>query len=190
MTVEEYCELLKSRLDGKRFHHSLCVAKKAKELSGIYGADPEKMYLAGLLHDITKNTNSEKQLKLCDDFGIIKDEIFLASPDVWHAFTGAAYVENVLGIKDNAIISAIRYHTTGKADMSREEKIIFIADLTSSDRCYPDVEVMRAKAEESLDSAMLYALIFLLGDLSKRNKPIHPLTLEAYNHLMLNKKND
>lgn len=187
MTAEEYTVLLKGRLNEKRFRHSLNVAEKAKELSIKYGADPEKMYLAGLLHDITKNTNCEEQLKLCDDFGIIKDDIFLASPDVWHAFTGAAYVENVLGIKDDAVISAIRYHTTGKAGMSKEEKIVFIADLISADRCYPDIETMREKAEEGLDGAMLYALVFLLGDLSKRNKPIHPLTLEAYNYFILNK---
>ena len=188
MTVEDYKSLLQSRLDEKRYYHSLCVADEAKRLALKYGADADKMYLAGLLHDITKYETLEEQLQMFSKYGIILTDIEKSSPAVWHAYTGALFVENKLGITDQSIVSAIKYHSTGKADMTLEQKIVYIADLTSADRVYPDVEVTRQLVEESLDKTILYVLKFTLKNLSGKSLVIHPDTLDAYNYLIINSK--
>ncbi len=182
--MEQYKELLKSRLKEKRYHHSLCVADEARRLAEIYGADPDKMYLAGLLHDITKNLSDNQQLQTFKKFGIMLSVTEAASPLIWHAMSGALVVEHELGITDEDIISSIRYHTTGKADMTLCQKIIFVADLTSADRCYPDIAEIRAAADRDLDECMLGILKFTIKDIVSKNKPLHPDTLDAYNFLI------
>lgn len=177
----EYIELLKSRLDEYRFHHSLCVADEAKRLAIKYGADPERAYLAGLLHDITKNSDSTEHLQIFSQFGIILNDIEKDAKKLWHAMSGAAFVEHVLKIDDKEIISAIRYHTTAKANMSLFEKIIFLADFTSRDRNYSDVSVIRQYVDESLDKAFIYALQYSICDLVNNKKRVHLDTLAAFN---------
>lgn len=180
--------MLQSRLDEKRYYHSLCVADEAKRLASKYGADADKMYLAGLLHDITKNESAQEQLQIFKEYGIILSDVEKRAEAVWHAYTGALFVENKLGLTDEDIVSSIKYHSTGKADMTLSQKIIYIADLTSKDRSYPDVEVTRQLVEESLDKAILYVLKFTLKNLSRKDLVIHPDTLKAYNYLIINSK--
>ena len=137
---DEYKDLLKERLTEKRFHHSLCVADEAKRLAKKYGADTEKAYLAGLLHDITKNSNIQEHFNIFKNFGIALNEIELPAEKLWHAISGSAYVKYILKINDEEIFDAIRYHTTAKADMSLLSKVIYLADFTSADRDYEDVD--------------------------------------------------
>lgn len=184
--IDELKSLLKERLTEKRYLHSLAVADEAARLAEILKADVQKMYVAGLLHDICKNETVEQQLQLFSQFGIMLTDIEKASPSVWHAYSGALYIKNVLGIDDEDIISSVRYHTTGKADMTLSEKIIYIADLTEVNRDYPDVDVVRALLKDDIDKAIIYVLKYTLKKLSADNKPIHPNTLDAYNFLVLN----
>ena len=97
-------------------------------------------------------------------------------------------VEHELGITDEDIISSIRYHTTGKADMTLCQKIIFVADLTSADRSYPDIEEIRAAANRDLDECIIGILKFTIKDIVSKNKPLHPDTLDAYNYLITERK--
>ena len=184
--IDELKSLLKDRLTEKRYLHSLAVADEAARLAEILEADVQKMYVAGLLHDICKNETAEQQLQLFSQFGIMLTDIEKASPSVWHAYSGALYIKNVLGIDDEDIISSVRYHTTGKADMTLSEKIIYIADLTEVNRDYPDVDVVRALLKDDIDKAIIYVLKYTLKKLVADNKPIHPNTLDAYNFLVLN----
>lgn len=184
--IDELKSLLKERLTEKRYLHSLAVADEAARLAEILKADVQKMYVAGLLHDICKNETVEQQLQLFSQFGIMLTDIEKASPSVWHAYSGALYIKNVLGVDDEDIISSVRYHTTGKADMTLSEKIIYIADLTEVNRDYPDVDVVRALLKDDIDKAIIYVLKYTLKKLSADNKPIHPNTLDAYNFLVLN----
>ena len=182
--MQDYKLLLKDRLNEKRYYHSLCVADEAKRLALKYGADPEKMYLAGLLHDITKNISDNEQLQTFKKFGIMLSVAEKSSPLIWHAMTGALVVENELRIIDEDIISSIRYHTTGKANMTLCQKIIFVADLTSADRNYPDIDEIRAKANRDLDECIIDILKFTICDIVAKNNPLHPDTLDAYNYLI------
>lgn len=185
MNFNEYKEIIKPKMSEKRYIHSVNVAKQAKHLAKIYGVEEEKALTAGILHDIAKEMPTEEQLQIITNSGIILDNIQQRAMKLWHSITGSIYVKEVLGIEDEDIINAIRFHTTGRANMSMLEKIIFIADFTSAERDFKGVATMRKKADKNLDDAMLYGFKFTFCDLTKRNLAIHPDELNCYNEIIL-----
>lgn len=182
---EQFIEIIRTRLSDYRFRHSLCVADEAARLARKYGADAEKAYTAGILHDIMKDADENTQLQMLSEFAIIPDETARASRTLWHAITGAAFIEHILGVDDGDILQAVRYHTTGRAGMSLLQKVLFVADFTSADRTYPDVDVMRRLADESLDKAIVYGIDYTIRELLAGGRPIHPDTVAAYNDVVL-----
>lgn len=183
-----YKRLLREKLDDYRFLHSLNVAESAEHLATLYGADKEKAYLAGLLHDIMKNENNAYMLKMMEKGGIILSRTEKANPKLWHAMAGMVCLRDEYGITDEEILSSVRYHTTGKAGMSLFDKIIYVADYISAERNYPDVDVMRHLSyEKGLDEACLYSLQYTLKALSSKETVIHPDSLDFYNELIINK---
>lgn len=185
MNLDEYKNLIKSKMSEHRFVHSVNVSKEARKLAKIYGADAEKAAIAGILHDITKEMPVEEQLKFITDSGIILDNVQKNAPKLWHGISGSIYIKENLDINDADILNAIRYHTTGRAGMSLLEKIIFVADFTSQERTYKGVSTMRKKSRKTLDEAMLYGFKFTFSDLSKRELAIHPDELACYNEIVL-----
>jgi len=185
--VDEFKQLIKGKLKEERYIHSLNVADSAVHLAEKYGADTEKAYVAGLLHDVMKNENEANQLKILKDNGILLNQTELNNPKLWHAMSGAVYVKTVLGIDDEQIIGAIRYHTTGKCNMTLLEKVIYIADYISAERDYEDADVMRTLSEQSLEEAALYSLKFSLKSLSKNERVIHTDSVNFYNELIIEK---
>ena len=121
---EQYISLLKERLKETRFQHSLNVADAAVMLAKKFGADEDKAYLAGLLHDITKNETDENQLQIMESGGIILSKTQRENPKLWHAMSGMVYLRDVLGITDEEVLGAVRWHTTGKAGMTLLEKVV------------------------------------------------------------------
>lgn len=113
------------------------------------------------------------------------DNITLRQQQLWHAVASSAYAQNELDIYDPEILNAIRYHTTARRGMSPLEQVIYLADVTSSERDYPGVQRMRLLAEKSLKEAMRESLKFILGDLTRRNLQIVQDTWEAYNEYIL-----
>lgn len=182
---EEYKRLLKKRLNEKRYNHSLAVADEALRLARKYGGNEEKCYLAGLLHDITKNASCEEHLNIFETFGIILNDVEKNAEKLWHAISGSAYIKHVLLIEDEEVLDAIRYHTTAKSQMSHTALILYLADFTSADRDYEDVDEMRRLVDISLQDAYKYALRYTVTDLANRSKPIHTDTLNAYNEAFL-----
>ncbi len=186
----EYKEILKKRLNPKRYNHSLCVANEAVRLAQKYGGDCDKAYLAGLLHDITKNDSPEEHLHIFSEFGIMLNDVENNAEKLWHAISGAAYIENILGLDDKEIITAVRYHTTAREDMTQLEKLLYLADFTSADRDYEDIDIMRQKVEISMEEALTYALSYTINDLVSRGKPLHIDTVKAYNQVALEGENN
>ncbi len=183
--VEQYKAIIRARLGDYRYHHSLCVADEAARLARVYGGNEQTAYTAGLLHDILKDTDRKTQLQMFEDFGILLDDVESQVTKLWHAHIGAAFLEHVLQIDDRDILNAVRYHTTGRAGMSLLEKIVFVADFTSADRDYPDVDEVRRRTAVSLEDTMIYALAYTIRDLIDRGQAIHPDTLAIYNELLL-----
>jgi nicotinate-nucleotide adenylyltransferase len=176
----DYRELIKPRMSEYRFNHSCAVAQRAKHLAEIWGADPEKAFVAGMVHDICKDIPKEEQLKCITENGIISDDVLLSNPSLWHSAAGSIFLPTV-GVTDPEILSAVRYHTSARANMTLLEEIIYMADITSADRVYDDVDYVRQLCEESLHKATLYALAYIVGDLARQNRPISRDTWEAYN---------
>lgn len=183
-----YLDILKERLSPYRLHHSLEVAKSAEQLAEKYGYDAQKAYLMGLLHDITKEADAGETLALAQKYAISMTQLEKDNKKLWHAITGAGYIKNELGIDDDEILTAVRYHTTGRMGMSLGEKILFIADFISSDRTYDGVESMRQKAQISLETAMLEGIEFTITELVEKHAPVHPDTFNAYNDIIVNYK--
>lgn len=181
----EYKELLKNRLTPKRYNHSLCVADEAVRLAEKYGGDVEKAYLAGLLHDITKNATPQEHLHIFEEFGIMLNSVEKNAEKLWHAISGSAFIEHKLNVCDSEIITAVRFHTTARKGMTLLEKLLYLADFTSADRDYDDVDIMRQKVDISIQSALEYALSYTINDLVSQNKPLHIDTVEAYNEITL-----
>lgn len=181
MGYKMYEDIISQRMKAARFRHSKNVSKEAVRLAKKYGADPDKAELAGILHDATKETESEEQMELIAKAGIELSELERESPKLWHAISGAAFVKVVLGIDDQEVIDAIRYHTTGRAAMTLLDKVIFIADFISADRDYEGVDSMRKIAEKNLDEAVLEGMAFTIADLAERKLTIAPDTFAGYN---------
>ncbi len=181
LTEAEVVALLRARLKPDRFEHSLNVAEQAAYLAKRHHYDEQIARMTGLLHDICKNDNLDIQLQIIRDSDIILTDIEKRSPQLYHAMAGASYLRDKLGVSDPDVLHAVRYHTTGRAGMSKLEKIVYIADLTSAERSYPDVDTVRRLAEDSLEAAMVYALEFLLCDLVRKKQYLHPDSVAAYN---------
>lgn len=187
MTYDEINEKLKSLLQEKRYIHSVGVSETAVRLAKIYGADEEKAKIAGLIHDAAKNLSKDDMLAECEKLGVKLDKIELANMAIVHATMADKYVHREFGIDDKEILSAVRYHTTGKENMTVLEKIIYIADMVEPNRDYNGVEKLRDLVEKNLDQACIAALaqtiLFTIGE----GKLIHPNTIFAYNDLLLKK---
>ncbi len=186
--TDEYIKIIKERLSDYRFHHSVCVAEKARELAEKNNLDEKKAYVAGILHDIMKEEDYEIQRAEIEKAGCVMTPLEKENKKVYHQMSGAAYVKNHLGITDSDIINGIRYHTTGRENMTLFEMIIYLADFTSADRNYPDVEEMRRQTDKSLYDGMLYSLRYTIIDIASHNRQIHPDTLLCYNWVLDKKK--
>ena len=176
-----YKQEIRKHLGDARYIHSLNVADSALYLAKKYGEDTEKAYTAGLLHDILKEMpKTEMREYIMSHYELTVLEQL--TPNVWHQIADAIFVkENYL--EDEDIINAIHYHTTGRAGMSKLEKIVYVADFISAERNYPDVDIMRGEAEKSLEEAMLYSLKYTINKLLNLGCPIHPDTVAAYNEI-------
>ena len=167
-----------------RYIHTLGVEQQARQLANIYGVDEKKAAIGGVLHDICKHMEPDYLVQIILDSpekdSYPCEEELRKTPQLLHSYAGGIYVRNELGITDQEMIDAIRYHTTGRADMTTLEKIIYLADFTSAERDYPDVEVLRNLVKISLDESMAYALEFVQADLTRRGLAINRDTQEAY----------
>ena len=182
----ECFDAVRNRLSVKRFTHCQMVAKAAKRLAKIYHEDEKKAEIAGILHDIVKEKDKKSLLKIIQGEGTMLSPVEKSSPKIWHAMAGAIYCKKWLGIENEQILNAIRYHTTARKNMTTFEKIIYIADCISDDRKYREVDFERKLAKRDLDMALLFHLKLSIKLLCEKNCPIHPATLDCYNQLCNN----
>ena len=180
---EFYKNLLKSKMSEKRYYHSLCVADEAVQFAKENGADVDKCYLAGLLHDICKEVNDAENEKTVLNSNLDVCYIEKKTQPLWHAIAGAEFVKNQLGINDSEIIGAIRYHTVGRKSMTMVEKIIFLADYVSKDRDYDGVKELRDFCHKDFKNGMRQAVSFSIKDLVDKNSLIPVSMIECYNDL-------
>ena len=138
-----------------------------------WGVDVTDAARAGLLHDITKALDGPLQLTLCQEYGTILDDFSKRYPKTLHALTGSLVAERIFG-ENEAVVSAIRSHTTGKAGMNLLEKIIYVADYMEPNRAFPGVEQLRVLATVDLDAALRLGLEYTLEHLRKQGAEVSP----------------
>lgn len=177
---------LKDNLNEERYIHTLGTAECAKELALKFNLDSEKAYLAGLLHDCAKCFSNEKLLDIIHKY-LQVEECEMLNYKTLHAPVSAYIAEKEFNITDSEILSAIRWHTLGKLDMSNFEKIIFIADKiepNTRDKEYSDKIRILLDEEKGLDKALLKCYKETIKSLVKRDLKICLLTIEIYNKLL------
>ena len=182
-SIDEIKEKLKNNLNYERYIHSLGTMEKAMELAEEFGCDVEKAQVAGLLHDCAKCLTNEELQSYEKEFY----ECEKLSYKTWHAPVGAKIAQKEFGVEDEEIISAIRFHTIGRVNMTAFEKIIFLADKIETRTRETD---FREKIEEdlyknnNLDEGMLKSFKLTIKSLLKRKLPICYQTIEVYNDLI------
>lgn len=186
MSNEEIIDILKKSLKRGRFEHSLGVAYTAANLAMCYGFDVNKAYRAGLLHDCTKYMDADEALSYCKKKGIIISDVEKDNPTaLLHSKTGAVMARDKYKEDDEEILSAIRYHTTGKPAMTNLEKIIFIADYIEPGRKeLPQMADIRKMAYTDLDKClvMMYESIISYINKGPKSGAIDTTTIDAYEY--------
>lgn len=187
-TENEIIEYLKSNLKESRFKHSLSVRDTAVKLAEKYHADVEKAKLAGLVHDCAKNLKADEIVRICSQAGCNLNEVEIYNPQILHGLAGSIVAKNKMGIVDEEVLSAVRFHTTGKKNMTLLEKIIYIADYVEPLRDFPGVDELRKTVNKNLDEAMLLSFDQTIRYVMKRGMLIHLDTVEARNYMIYNKE--
>lgn len=149
-------EYIEKNMTEKRRIHTYAVAEEAKKLARRYGEDVEKAELAALFHDFFRGVSEPALNCYVRQLGL--DPVYLNNANLAHGKIAAILMERDYHIKDRDIINAVSYHTTGRADMSELEKIIYLADAIEPNRSYPGVEEIRELAFKNLDEACLLSL--------------------------------
>lgn len=184
----------------KRYNHTLGVANEALNLGKIFLPQMmDKLYFTGLLHDITKDFNTEKQLEMCKKFGISVPSSI--APKLLHSKTGAYFAREIFGdeLIDDEVFGGILYHTTGRANMSLFEIIIYLADYIEEGRTFEDCVYLRKffydkikdmKSMEGklevLRKAMVLSFDLTIKNLISENKQIDGDTISSRNYFLTN----
>ncbi|MFC4558881.1 bis(5'-nucleosyl)-tetraphosphatase (symmetrical) YqeK [Virgibacillus kekensis] len=182
MNKEEAIKIVEPFLKRERFEHTLRVADTAVELATIYNESIEKVEMAAIFHDYAKYFPLEDMKKVILKNDLPKD-LFEYHSELWHGPVASVLVEQEYGIEDHEIHSAIRYHTTGRANMSMMDKIIFVADYIEPGRNFPGVEEVREMAKQDLTRSAWMALANTIRFLVSRHATVYPDTFYAYNDL-------
>lgn len=182
---------MQSKLEGalkkKRFKHSLGVCAEAVRMAELFGADPKKAYIAGLLHDCAKCLDRDEEKEVCRKYSFEPDEMTKICHPVLHAPLGAVVARYEYDVKDEEILDAIRYHTTARANMTLMDKILYVADMTEPNREYDGVDDLRKLSKKDIDAAYKEAVYQTLMFNLKKGSIIHPDTLNAWNEICKNK---
>ena len=178
LPMEQLEKVVISLLNPNRVAHVLGCRDTAVELAKHWGASEEDAARAGILHDITKAIDGPLQLTLCEAYGKILSDFSRKYPKTLHALTGSLVAERIFG-ENEEVVSAICHHTTGKADMTLLQKIIYVADYMEPCRNFAGVEELRNLAFTDIDAALKLGLEMTLQHLARQGAEVSPESREA-----------
>lgn len=187
MELEQIQKIVKEQLSEKRYYHSMCVMDRAKELALKYGADIEIAAKIGIAHDIAKEMTEEKKLEYVKENNIEIDETERENTGLLHAKIGKDISIKKFGF-NGSMGQAIANHTTGNKEMDIYSKILFIADRTSKDRNFKDLEYLNELVNKGIDEAVLYILDKKIKLQIEKRASIHINGIIARNYLLENMK--
>lgn len=183
MNQKQAKELVRSRLSDKRYEHTLNVRKMAVKLAKRHDVDEDRAALAALLHDAAKEISKDEMraiMKAHPEYAEGGEE---RPAPVWHGICAAILARTEWGVKDEAVLSAIACHTAGKPGMSKLDKILYLADMSSAERDWPGVNKLRKLERKDLDAAMLMALKQTNDFVLSQGKPLDPMSKAAYDDI-------
>ncbi len=188
---KEIEEKLRTTLNDARLRHTIGVSYTAAAIAMAHGFDVEKARLAGLLHDCAKYIPSSERIRLCKDHGIPVTECERKNSSLLHSKLGVLLAKEEYGIEEEDILGAIRWHTTGKPDMTILEQIIYIADYIEPNR---DDEItidpqIRISAFKDLDLCCEQVMDASIRYLRITGKSMDKMTTEAFNYYHEKNKN-
>ena len=183
-TLKKIRKAMQKELNSKRYEHTLSVAYTAANLAMVHSSDTDKALIAGMLHDCAKCIPDNKLISICEKNSLDISEVEINNPSaLLHAKVGAHLAHKKYGINDEDIINAIKYHTTGRPNMSKLEKILYIADYIEPGRKHaPNLKQIRTMAYQDLDATLLKILEDTLSYLTSCDGQIDPMTKETYNY--------
>ena len=187
LPMDKLEQVVVSLLNPNRVRHVLGCRDTAVALAKRWGADVTDAARAGILHDITKAIDGPLQLTLCDAYGKLLDDFSMRYPRTLHALTGSMVAQRIFG-ENPAVVSAIESHTTGKANMTLLEKIIYVADYMEPNRDFPGVEKLRELAFTDLDGALKLGLEMTLEHLKAQGAEVSPASRSALDWLNQEKR--
>lgn len=185
MKWKEAKDLVKGRLSEKRYQHTLNVKKMAVKLARRYGVQEEKAALAALLHDAAKEIPKEEMKALMAQYPQYAEGGESRPVPVWHGVCAAILARTEWGVTDEAVLSAIACHTAGKPGMTKLDKVVYLADMTSKERGWPGVNKLRKLEMKDLDAAMLAALQQTNDFVLSQGKPLDPMSKAAYDDILV-----
>jgi predicted HD superfamily hydrolase involved in NAD metabolism len=183
MEREKALQLVKKQLTEHRYNHTIGVMETAIKLAEKYGSDMKKAELAAIFHDYAKFRPKDEMRQIIIEQNM-PPLLLDYNNELWHAPVGAYLAEKEAGIEDEEVLDAIRYHTSGRVDMTVLDKIIYLADYIEPGRHFPGVDEVREMAGESLDNALLQSMKNTIQFLMKKNQPVFPDTFHAYNSMV------
>jgi len=189
MNREEALQIVKEQITEHRYQHTIGVVETAIKLAKQYDVDVQKAELAAIFHDYAKFRPKDEMKQIIVEQNMPKDLLQYHS-ELWHAPVGAYLVEHEVGIKDSEVLDAIRYHTTGRENMTMLEKVVYLADYIEPGRQFPGVEEVRELAQKDLNTALIKSMQNTILFLMKKNQPIYPDTFKAYNDLVIKRSKE
>jgi len=183
MNREKLTEATRNQMPERRWRHVRGVVETAVELAGRFGGDRDKAWLAALLHDYAKAWPTDRMERIIREQGL-PAELLDYDKELWHAHVGAWAVRQEHGIDDEEVLDAIRYHTSGRENMTLLDKIVCLADYMEPGRDFPGVDLIRERAAHSLEAALLAGFDSTIRLLLERGQTIFPLTVLARNDLI------
>lgn len=173
--------IVKQNTVKSRFEHTLRVADLAIKLAIHYGVDVDKTWLAAILHDLKKNIPLDENDRLVKKYGL--DDKYIGNKNLSHSKLAAVVSRDKLGIDDEDILNAIAFHTTGRANMSMLEKIIFVADTCEEGRTYKEASMLRKQVFEDIDGVCIFILEFLKASVESKGLVLDEDTIKALRYL-------
>ncbi|MFJ8236879.1 bis(5'-nucleosyl)-tetraphosphatase (symmetrical) YqeK [Ureibacillus sp. NPDC094379] len=184
MGRDEYLAAIKPRMPEKRYIHTIGVMETAIYLAQKYGENKNSAETAAILHDIAKYADEDWMRQIVKEHNL-DPRLCDWGSEILHGPVGAWIAETEFNVQDQDILNSIRFHTTGRAGMSKLEKIIYIADMIEPNRKFDGVEKLRKKAEVDLNKAMRACIRHSIAFLVHSKQPIFPVSIECYNDFIL-----
>lgn len=182
LPMDQLEQVVTRLVNPNRVAHILGCRDTALDLARRWGVDETDAARAGLLHDITKALDGPLQLTLCRSYGKVLDDFSQRYPKTLHALTGSLVAQRIFG-ENEAVVSAIECHTTGKPAMNMLEKIIYVADYMEPNRDFPGVDKLRKLAYSDMDAALKCGLLMTLDHLKNQGAEVSPASREALEYL-------